>query len=168
MFGRIVEVTRINIESQDDDTIATVVMTRQRVAICTRIFEETRCVALRQTETHRVSFADRSIDDRRILHMIVYIQMIDAIQRDTCDQRVFISGIHILCRCGEELLIICIPDMRKRSLNRRTNSDGITEDMRLMNREVQHDRTVATVYTRHGENVFTCLAEHECGVFCAA
>ena len=111
MFGRIVEVTRIDIESQDDDTIATVVMTRQRVAICTRIFEETRCVALCQTETHRVTFADSSIDDRRVFYMIVNEQMIDAVQRNACSQCVLVSRIHILCRRGEELLIIRTPDM---------------------------------------------------------
>ena len=114
VFGRIVEVTRINIESQNDDTITTIVMTNQRITICTGLCEVTRRVESCQTKTHRVALANGCIDNRRILYMIVNIQMIDAIQRDTCNQRVLVRCINIVIRHGEELLIVRfeIPNMR--------------------------------------------------------
>ena len=64
VFGRVVEVTRIDIESQYDDTIATVVMTYQRIAVSARLLEVTRHIQSCQTEAHRVAFADSGIDNR--------------------------------------------------------------------------------------------------------
>ena len=169
VFGRVVEVTWVNIESQYDDTVATVVMTYQRISVSTRIFEVTWHIQSRQTEPHRVAFADGRVNDRRILYMVVYIQMIDAVINDTCHQSVFVRGIYVVIRYGEELLIVRleIPDMRQRSVLRSTDRDRVAEDVRLMNREVQYDRTVASVLTWHRDGVFTGLTQYKGRVFCA-
>ena len=166
VFGRVVEVTRIDIESQYDDAVATVVMTYQCIAVSARLLEVTRHIQSCQTEAHRVAFADSGIDNRRILYMVVYIQMIDTVVDDASHQCVFVRGIYIVIRNGEELLVVRleIPDVRERSVHRSANRDRVAEDVRLMNREVHYDRTVATMYVRHRDLIDTGFAKLHRGV----
>ena len=65
-----VQALRIDIEVHHDDTVATVDVAGHGVTINTRIFEEARSTALRQTEAQRVSLTDIVIDNGRINHMI--------------------------------------------------------------------------------------------------
>ena len=79
--------------------------------------------------------------------MVVYIQMIDTVVDDASHQCVFVRGIYIVIRNGEELLVVWleIPYMRQRSVHRSADRDRVAEDVRLMNGEVHDDRTVATM-----------------------
>ena len=72
MFGRIIEITREEIQAQYNDTIATV-NRGQCIAIQSCIFQETRLVCFRQTPTHRIAFTDRSSD--RIIRQLPYVDM---------------------------------------------------------------------------------------------
>ena len=136
-------------------------MTNQRISIRARILEETRGVLLGQAKSHRVAFADGRIDDRRILYVVVYIQMIDAVFLNLGHQCILVRRIHVVIRNGEELLVVRlkVPNMRERPVHRSTDSDCIAEDMRCMNREVHYYRTVATVRIRHREWIFACFEE---------
>ena len=98
--------------------------------------------------------------------MVVYIQMIDTVVDDASYQCVFVRGIYIVIRNGEELLVVRleIPDVRQRSVHRSANRDRVAEDVGLMNGEVQYNRTVATMEGRHRDLVDTGFAELHCGV----
>ena len=93
--------------------------------------------------------------------MVVYIQMIDTVVDDASYQCVFVRGIYIVIRNGEELLVVRleIPDVRQRSVHRSANRDRVAEDVGLMNGEVQYNRTVATMEGRHRDLVDTGFAE---------
>ena len=94
--------------------------------------------------------------------------MIDAIQRDARDERVFIRRIDSVLRRREGLLVVrLLPDMRQRPLFRCTNIDGVFEYVRLVNVQIQDLHTVATVNTRHRVTVLTGRPERimTCRVF---
>ena len=74
----ILEVTRVDIESQHDDTVATVDGS-EGIVIQTCVIDVPRLVRLGQTPTHRVSFADRSRDGVIYLFPDVDMNSMDAI-----------------------------------------------------------------------------------------
>ena len=74
----ILEVTRVDIESQHDDTIATMDGS-EGIVVQTCVIDVTRLVRLGQTPTHRVSFADRSRDGVIYLFPNIDVYVVDTV-----------------------------------------------------------------------------------------
>ena len=99
--------------------------------------------------------------------MIVNEQMVDAVHRNACSQRVLVSRIYIMIRNGKQLLVFGIPDVRQRPVNRCADGDCVSEHMRLMNTQTQAVQTVATVDTWRQVTVLAGRPEgvDNCSVF---
>ena len=156
----VVEMLLINVEVHHYDAVATVADAGQRVAVNTRLFEEAR-YALNIAEAQRVAFTDRRMQYGRVEHVVVNVQRVDAVQIEDGRQRVVIRSVNVMVRNGKELLVVRskIPYMRQRPVNRRADSDRVTEDMCLVNREADTVNTVATVDARHQVGIFACRAQ---------
>ena len=87
------------------------------------------------------------------------IQVVDAIQRIERYQRVIVMQRVVMERSGVLLFITRGPYMRQGLVDRGAYNQGVTEDMGLMNGEVQHNGTVATILVRHRVGVFTRYVE---------
>ena len=78
VYRGIFVVTRIDIEAQHDDTIATMAGS-EGIVIQTCVIDVTRLVRLGQTPTHRVSFADRSRDGVIYLFPNIDVYVVDTV-----------------------------------------------------------------------------------------
>ena len=78
MYRGILEVTRVDIESQCNDTVATVDGCESIIVDTTGV-EEARLVRLGQTPTHRVTFADRGRDGVIYLFPNIDVYVVDTV-----------------------------------------------------------------------------------------
>ena len=74
IYNLMFEIFRIHIETQLDDTVAAVLMTGQRVVVCTALGQETQLVQFGQTKAQRVALTDR-IKENRVLDNRQHIDM---------------------------------------------------------------------------------------------
>ena len=146
---------RPNLQMQHNHTITTV-NRRNGVAIDTGLFVE----AFRQTISvvciylSRIACTDGVIDVRLIGAMEVNIEVVDAIQRIEGNQCVVVMHGVILQWGGVLLFVTGSPFMREGGVDRFANIQRVAEDMRLMNREVEHYGTIATELVRDGVRIF--------------
>ena len=154
-----VVVAREDIESELDDAIASVLYACQGVAIDAGLGEEARHVRLGQTEAQGVALAERAIQIGDGLYVVVYQQVVDAVHRDEGAQRVVVVDLLIGLRHGELLLMAGGPYVGMRLVGGRANLDGVTEDVRLVDCQVETVHTVASVDARHDEVVLARVME---------
>ena len=72
VLGRIVEVTREDIQVQHEDTVATTAGNK-RIIVQTGVVNESRLIHLGQTPAHRVAFADRCLDS--VIYLLPNVDM---------------------------------------------------------------------------------------------
>ena len=96
MFGRIIEVTRIDIEVQNADTIATMAGNK-RIIVQTCVVNKARLVRLGQTPTHGVAFADGLMDG--VINLLPNIDMY------------VIDTVVTLCGLSAILIVACLRDV---------------------------------------------------------
>ena len=145
---------------QYDYTITTV-NRRDGVAVDTGFFVVTLRQGSRMIGVYlrRVTGTDGVIDMRLVGAVEIDIEVVDAIQRPERNQSVRIMN-GVICQRGSVLLLVSgSPYMRERRVDWRTNVQRVAEDMRLMNREVEHYGTIATELVRHRVGVFTGYIE---------
>ena len=106
-------------------------------------------------DLYRVTGADRVIYMRLVGAVEIDKEVVDTIQRVESDERVIVMH-GVVCQRGSVLLLVTGgPYMREGRVDRFAYIQRVAEDMRLMNREIKHNRTIATVSVRHGVGVFT-------------
>ena len=165
--GGIVEVTRVDIESQCNDTVATVRRTHQRILIDTGLADEALRMSTCQTELDRVAETDIRvlIQDRLLLEN--NIQIVDTVQIYAGRQRVLYMEVRaVLVRGVEPALEVRRPRVGDGGIRELANFQCITENVRLVNLEVENDRTVATELIPHRDGVDTGRTERIdlCGI----
>ena len=113
-----------------------------------------------QTELDRVAETDIRvlIQDRLLLEN--NIQIVDTVQVNACRQRVIYMEVRtVLVRGVEFALEVRRPWEGDGGIRELANFQCITEDVRLVNLEVENDRTVASVFVPHRDGVDTGRAE---------
>ena len=91
--------------------------------------------------------------------MVLNEQVIDAVHRDTCDQRVFICCVNLMFRCRKYLFMTCSPSMRHHLAGRSTDRDRVSKEMRLIYGKNQAVQTIALMDTRQHVTVLTARPE---------
>ena len=151
---------RPNLQVQRDDAIATV-KGRNGVVVDTGLFIEPFGQRGRQIGVYLcgVTGTYRIIDMRLIGAVEIHEQHIDAIEFDTRLQGICILD-GVICQRGGVLLYITRgPGMLQGLVDLIAYIDRIAEDVGLMHDEVQAVHAVATVDTRHDEDIVTAGAE---------
>ena len=134
-----VHLTREDIESHLDDTVAAVQYGGQGIEINAVFVEEERRTVFLETEPHRVAFADRSIKD--CMHDR---QNLDINRADTIITVMGLGLVGVETTCADFVLVLpCIGHLIM------ANGDGIQHDVvRLVDNERQAVDTVTTVDVR--------------------
>ena len=134
-----VHLTREDIESHLDDTVAAVQYGGQGIEINAVFVDEERRTVFLETEPHRVAFADRSIQ-----HCMHDRQYLDINRADTVITVMGLGLEGVETTCADFVLVLpCIGHLIM------ANGDGIQHDVvRLVDNERQAVDTVTTVDVR--------------------
>ena len=167
MLGHFVRIDVSYIHTQFDDAVATVRRTNQRILIDTGLADEALRMSTCQTELDGFAEADIGIDVLDGLLLEDNIQIIDTIQVNACRQRVIYMEVRtVLVRSVEPALEVRRPWVGDGGIRELANFQCITEDVRLVNLEVEYDRAVASELIPHRDGVDTGRAERIdlCGI----
>ena len=152
MYRGILEVTRVDIESQHDDTVATM-FTNEGVVVSSRVVNEARLVGLSQTPSRRVAFADRVGDG--IVNLFPYIDMYVV---DTIVTLGSLSAVLVVAGCGDVIqLMPCVRRLVLTDINR-----ILSDVIGLMDEQVQAIDAIATECRVELVSIVTCGVQ---GVF---
>ena len=167
MLGHFARIDVSYVHTQFNDTVASVGGTNKGILIDTGLADEALRMSTCQTELDGFAEADIGIDVLDGLLLEDNIQIIDTIQVNACRQRVIYMEVRtVLVRSVEPALEVRRPRVGDGGIRELANFQCITEDVRLVNLEVENDRTVASVFVPHRDGVDTGRTERIdlCGI----